>query len=104
MQKIIQTILFHLSVKKAYNKEIDEKEIIKTQELSGRGIVATIGKKEVLVGNEKLMKEKQINFEKCDDIGTILYIAIDGKYAGYILIADKIKEDSIKAIKQFKEK
>ena len=92
-----------LSVKKAYNKEIDEKQIVKTQELSGRGIVATIGNKEILVGNEKLMKEKQINFEKCDDIGTILYVAIDKKYAGYILISDRIKEDSVKAISNLKK-
>ena len=92
-----------LSVKKAYNKEIDEKQIVKTQELSGLGIVATIGNKEILVGNEKLMKEKQINFEKCDDIGTILYVAIDKKYAGYILISDRIKEDSVKAISNLKK-
>ena len=92
-----------LSVKKAYNKEIDEKQIIKIQELSGFGIVARIGEQDVLVGNEKLMNEKQIHFTKCNDIGTILYVAIDGKYAGYILIADKIKEDSIKAIKDLKK-
>ena len=92
-----------LSVKKAYNKEIDEKQIIKTQELSGFGIVARIGEQDVLVGNEKLMNEKQIHFTKCNDIGTILYVAIDGKYAGYILIADKIKEDSIKAINDLKK-
>ena len=92
-----------LSVKKAYNKEIDEKQIVKTQELSGLGVVATIGNKEILVGNEKLMKEKQINFEKCYDIGTILYVAIDKKYAGYILISDRIKEDSVKAISNLKK-
>lgn len=92
-----------LSVKKAYNREIDEKEIIETKELAGMGVLAKIGNKNVLVGNEKLMKENQIDFTKCDDIGTILYIAIDGKYAGYILISDKIKEDSIKAIKNLKK-
>ncbi len=92
-----------LSVKKAYNNEIDEKQIIKTEELSGRGVIATIGNQEVLVGNEKLMNEKQIDFTKCNDIGTILYVAIDGKFAGYILIADKIKEDSKKAIKDLKK-
>ncbi len=92
-----------LSVKKAYNKEIDEKQILKTEEVSGCGVIATIGKQEVLVGNEKLMKEKNINFTKCNDIGTVLYVAIEGKYAGYILIADKIKEDSIKAIKELKK-
>ena len=92
-----------LSIKKAYNEEIDEKQIIKTQELSGLGISAKIGKQDVLVGNEKLMNKEQINFTKCDDIGTILYVAIDKKFAGYILIADKIKEDSVKAIKELKK-
>ena len=91
------------SIKKAYNKEIDEKQIIKTQELSGLGIVAKIGKQDVLVGNEKLMKEKQIKFTKCNDIGTILYVAIDKKYVGCIVIADKIKDDAIKTIKELKK-
>ena len=92
-----------LSVKKAYNKKIDEKQIVKTQELSGRGIIALIDNKEILVGNEKLMSEKSINFEKCNDIGTILYVAINKKYAGYILISDRIKEDSAKAINNLKK-
>ena len=92
-----------LSVKKAYNKEIDEKQIINTQELPGLGIEAKIEEKDVLVGNEKLMKEKQINYTKCNDIGTILYVAINKKYSGYILIADKIKDDSIKTIQNLKK-
>ncbi len=92
-----------LSVKKAYNKEIDEKQIINTQELPGLGIEAKIEEKDVLVGNEKLMKEKQINYTKCNDIGTILYVAINKKYFGYILIADKIKDDSIKTIQNLKK-
>ncbi len=92
-----------LSVKKAYNKEIDEKQIIKTEELSGLGIAAKIGEQDILVGNEKLMNEKQIKFEKCNDIGTILYVAIEGKYVGCIVIADKIKDDSIKAIQKLKK-
>ena len=91
------------SIKKAYNKEIDEKQIIKTQELSGLGIAAKIGKQDVLVGNEKLMDEKQIKFTKCNDIGTILYVAIDKKYVGCIVIADKIKDDAIKTIKELKK-
>ncbi len=91
-----------ISVKKAYNKKIDEKEIIEIKELTGLGIVAKIGEQDVLVGNEKLMLENQIDFTKCDEIGTILYVAIQGKYAGYIVIADKIKEDSINAIRNLK--
>ncbi len=91
------------SVKKAYGKEIDEKQIVNSQELSGRGIEAKIGEQKVLVGNEKLMNEKKIEFTKCKDIGTILYVAIEGKYVGYILIADKIKEDSKKTIAELKK-
>ncbi len=92
-----------LSVKKAFGKEIDEKQIVKTQELSGLGIACRIGEQDVLVGNEKLMNEKQIKFTKCNDIGTVLYVAIEGKFAGYIVISDKIKEDSLKAIKDLKK-
>ena len=92
-----------LSVKKAYNKEIDEKQILDTQEISGHGIVAKIGNQDVLVGNEKLMSENNIKITKCEDIGTILNVAVDGKYAGYILIADKIKKDSKSAIKSLKK-
>ncbi len=92
-----------LSVKKAYGKEIIEKQIEKTEELSGLGIVAKIEKQDVLVGNEKLMIKGKINFSKVDEIGTILYVAIDGKYAGYIVIADKIKQDSAKAVAQLKK-
>ena len=92
-----------MSVKKAYNQEIDKKQIIKIQELPGLGIDAKIGEQEVLVGNEKLMNKYSINFTKSDEIGTILYIAVNGKYAGYILIADKIKKDSALAIKNLKK-
>ena len=92
-----------ISVKNAYNKEIDEKQIIETQELPGLGVIAKIGDQNVLVGNEKLMNENQIDFTKCNDVGTILYVAIEKKYAGYILIADKIKDDSKKAIKNLKK-
>ena len=90
------------SLKKAYNKEIDEKQIIKTEEIMGQGIATTIGNQDVLVGNEKLMSEKQIEFIKCNEIGTVLYVAIDNKYAGYILIADTEKEDSARAIQELK--
>ena len=92
-----------ISVKNAYNKEIDEKQIIETQELPGLGVIAKVGDQNVLVGNEKLMNENQIDFTKCNDVGTILYVAIEKKYAGYILIADKIKDDSKKAIKNLKK-
>ena len=91
------------SIKKAYNKEIDENIVKNPQELSGRGISAQIDNQEILVGNEKLMNENSINFEKCVEVGTILYVARNGEYIGYILIADKIKDDSFKAIKELKK-
>ena len=90
------------SVKKAYNKEIDENIIKNPQELSGKGIWAKIDEKDILVGNEKLMVEEEIDFKKCDEVGTILYVAIDKKYVGYVLIADKIKQDSSKTIRELK--
>lgn len=90
------------SVKKAYNKEIDEKIIKNPQELSGKGIWTKIDEKDILVGNEKLMLEEKIDFKKCDEVGTILYVAIDKKYVGYVLIADKIKQDSPKTIRELK--
>ena len=92
-----------ISVKKAYGKEIDETKIEQVQELSGLGIVARIDEQDVLVGNEKLMNEKQIKFTKVEEPGTILHIALEGKYAGYIVIADKIKQDSKKAICNLKK-
>ena len=91
------------SIKKAYGKEIDEKKIIKAQELSGLGISARIEEQDILIGNEKLMNENQIAFTKCNEVGTTLYVAIERKYVGYILIADTIKEDSKKAIEDLKK-
>ena len=91
------------SIKKAYNKEIDENIVKNPQELSGIGISAQIDNQEILVGNEKLMNENSINFENCVEVGTILYVARNGEYIGYILIADKIKDDSFKAIKELKK-
>ncbi len=91
-----------LSLRKAYNKEINQSSILKTEELAGRGVSSNVEGREVLIGNDKLMEEKNISYTPCNEIGTILYVAIDNKYAGYILIADKIKEDSFKAIKELK--
>ena len=91
------------SIKKAYRKEIKNETILKTEELSGLGVEAKIEGKEVLVGNEKLMQEKGISYTKCEDIGTIVYVAIDEQFVGTVVISDKIKQDSEKAIKSLKE-
>ena len=90
------------SVKNAYvkqnNEKIDTSNLKDVQEISGKGISATIEGKEVLVGNEKLMQDKNIKYIKCKSVGTILYVSIEGKFAGHIVISDKIKQDSKKAI------
>ena len=75
----------------------------KSQELSGMGIAAKIGKQNVLAGNEKLMNEKGIKYEKCTHIGSVVYVAIDGKYMGHIVIADKIKEDAKRTIEELRK-
>ena len=91
------------SIKKSYNKEIDEKEIIDSKEISGKGIEAKIGNQDVLAGNEKLMNEKGIEYTKCTHVGSVVYVAIDGKYVGHIVIADKIKEDAKRTIEELRK-
>ena len=92
-----------LSLRKAYNKEINQSSISKTEELAGRGVSSNIEGRYVLIGNNKLMEENNISYTPCSEIGTILYVAIDNKYAGYIVIADNIKDDSFRAMKILKE-
>ena len=92
-----------ISIKEAYNKKIDEKLVTNTKEISGKGLISQVNKHTVLIGNEKLMNEYKITFTKNQGIGTIIYIAIDNKFAGTITIADEIKKDAYKAINLFKE-
>lgn len=92
-----------LSLKEAYNKDINEKLITKTKEISGKGIVSEVNNKKVLIGNEKLLEKYNIEYQKNEEIGTIIYIAIDNKFAGTIQIGDKIKEDAYKALNTFKQ-
>ena len=91
-----------LSIKEAYGKDINEKLVTKTKEIKGKGVIAKVDSKEVLVGNEKLMEEYNIDYKKSNDIGTVIYIAIDKTFAGTIIISDKIKEDAYKAVKEFR--
>ncbi len=92
-----------LSLRNAYGKDIDEALITKNKEFSGKGVESIVDGKKVLVGNEKLMTEKKISITKNEKMGTIVYVAIDGKFAGSIVIADKIKEDSYVAMKRFRD-
>lgn len=91
------------SLKKAYKEEINQDEIGNAEEISGKGIITIVDGKEVVVGNDKLMEEKNIQYTKCQKVGTILYVAVNNKFAGSIIIADKIKADSANAIEQLKK-
>lgn len=91
-----------MSLKEAYHKKIDSKKVTDTKEISGKGVEAKVYGKKVLVGNDKLMKDMNIKYDKCDDIGTIVYVIVDNKYFGYIVISDKIKDDSYEAVKGLK--
>lgn len=92
-----------ISLKKAYGKEIVNKEVSETQELSGLGVRAVIDGESIFVGNEKLMKENCIDYIKSEEIGTILYIAVNNKFAGTIVISDKIKTDAKETIDKLKK-
>lgn len=92
-----------LSLRNAYGKDIDEALITKNKEFSGKGVESIVDGKKVLVGNEKLMTEKKISITKNEKMGTIVYVAIDGKFVGSIVIADKIKEDAYVAMKRFRD-
>lgn len=92
-----------LSLRNAYGKDIDEVRITKNKEFSGKGVESIVDGKKVLVGNEKLMTEKKISITKNEKMGTIVYVTIDGKFAGSIVIADKIKEDAYVAMKRFRD-
>ena len=91
-----------LSLKRAYSKEIDNGRISDVEEISGHGVIATVDGKKVMAGNIKLMKIMDIPYFKGELIGTIVHVAVNNKYIGYIVIADEVKEDSAQAIKELK--
>ena len=91
------------SLKTAYGKDVDEKDIGKIEEISGHGIKAAVLGKTVLAGNKRLMEANSIAYTECNEIGTVVYVAIDGVYAGYVLIADTLKDNTKAAIKQLKK-
>ena len=89
------------SIQKYYNREIDTNSINSIKEISGKGIEAVINNKKILIGNEKLIDVP--NDIIVNDIGTILYVEIENKFTGYIVISDEIKKDAKKAIKDLKD-
>lgn len=90
------------SIKNAYGEKIDTSKLQNVEEIAGHGIHAQFMEKDVYVGNEKLMNRQNIFYEKCDAIGTIIYVAIDGKFAGSLVISDEIKDGAKEAIADMK--
>lgn len=91
------------SLQKAYGKEIDRSRVEDIQEISGEGILAKVDKREVAAGNSKLMKRLGIAYHDCHKVGTIIHMAVDGAYAGHIVISDVIKPNAEKAVKRLKK-
>ena len=91
-----------VSLQKAYGKKLDQTRVTDVQEISGHGVIATVDGHQVAAGNDKLMKQLSIEYRDCNCVGTIVHLAIDGTYAGHILIADVIKPHAAEAMKKLK--
>ena len=90
------------SLQKAYGKEIDRSRVTDIEELSGHGITATVDGHAVAAGNSKLMNKLGVEYHDCRSTGTIIHMAVDGQYAGHIVISDVVKPHSKEAIEQLK--
>ena len=91
------------SLQKAYGREIDRTRVSDIREISGNGVMAKVDGVEVAAGNDKLMDRLGIPYLPCHSVGTIIHMAIDGKYAGHIVISDRVKPHSKQAIQALKE-
>ncbi len=91
------------SLQRAYGKEPDRSRVSDIREISGKGIIAKVDETEVAVGNDKLMESLNIRYISCHSTGTIIHMAINGKYAGHIVISDIVKPHSEAAVKALKE-
>lgn len=90
------------SIIKAYGKEVDKQRIESYEEVAGHGIRAVIDEDEILAGNKKLMIRGSVSYDDVRNLGTVVYISINGKYAGHIVISDEVKDDSLSAILELK--
>jgi len=91
------------SILEAYKDDVDQEKIGNITEIAGHGIEAEVEGKIVIAGNDKLLHSKYIEHDKCDVEGTVVHVAVNSKYAGYIVISDTIKEDAVQAIKELKK-
>lgn len=91
------------SLQKAYGQEIERNRVHDIQEISGHGVVAKVDGHEVAVGNSKLMKKLGVEYKDCHKVGTIIHIAIDGKYEGHIVISDVLKPHAEEVVSRLKK-
>lgn len=91
------------SLKKAYGREIDQTRVSDVEEISGHGIIAKVDGIDVAAGNYKLMKKLRLSYADSDKVGTVVHVAVNGKYEGYILISDRIKVTAKEAIHALKK-
>ena len=91
------------AIQNAYEKEVHVSKIKEYQEIGGEGITAIVDNKPVLVGNEKLLEHFNIEYDTCSARGTLVHVAIDGVYAGYLIVCDEVKDDSLQAILSLKK-
>lgn len=91
------------SLKRAYGREIEKDRVKEVEEISGNGVTAVVDGIRVAAGNEKLMRHLGISYHECHEVGTVVHMAVDGKYAGHILISDQLKphaKESVGALKK----
>lgn len=91
------------SIRNAYGKEIDRTRVTDIRELSGHGILAKVDGREIAAGNEKLMQQLGVEYKECHSVGTIIHMAVDGKYEGHIVIADLVKPNAREAVARLKK-
>ena len=91
------------SLQKAYGKNIDRSRVTEIEEVSGNGVTAKVDGIAVAAGNEKLMEKLGIAYRSCSHVGTVVHMAVDGRYAGHILISDTVKPHAKQAIKELKK-
>ena len=92
------------SIIEAYEKNIEQSGLSDIQEISGKGIKAKVNGKQIIVGNDKILHSENIQHNLCEVVGTVVHIAVDKVYVGYIIISDTLKDDSIEAIENLKAK
>ncbi|WP_040195914.1 heavy metal translocating P-type ATPase [Candidatus Soleaferrea massiliensis] len=92
-----------VSIRKAYGQKLDELPISGVEEISGHGVKAVVDGRQVFAGNARLMELENIAYDRTEQTGTVVHLALDGRYAGYILISDEVKEDAEKAIRELRK-